>query len=50
MDYKKMWEDLKGLMQKTEKMTDLIKTKGILDIIFVSLRELLEHAVICNKD
>ena len=33
MDYKKMWEDLKGLMQKTEKMTDLIKTKGILDMI-----------------
>jgi hypothetical protein len=33
MDYKKMWEDLKGLMQRTEKMTDLIKTKGVLDMM-----------------
>lgn len=33
MDYKKMWEDFKGLMQKTEKMTDFIKTKRVLDTI-----------------
>ena len=33
MDYKKMWEDFKGLMQKTEKMTDFIKKKGVLDTI-----------------
>ena len=33
MDYKKMWEDLKTLMQKTEKMTDLVKTNGIVQMI-----------------
>ena len=33
MDYKKMWEDLKYLMQRTEKMTDLVKTSGVLTMI-----------------
>ena len=33
MDYKKMCEYFKVLMQKNEKMTDLIKTKGVLDMI-----------------
>lgn len=33
MDYEKMWNELKGLLQKTDKMTDLIKPKGILVII-----------------
>lgn len=34
MDYKKMWEDFKYLMQRTEKMTDLVKTSGVLTMIF----------------
>lgn len=33
MDYKKMWEDLKGLLERTEKMTDLIKPSGIIKIM-----------------
>ncbi len=33
MDYKKMWEELKSLMQKTERMTDLIKTSGVISIM-----------------
>ncbi|MFR2787442.1 MAG: hypothetical protein ACLTBX_01465 [Clostridia bacterium] len=33
MDYKKMWEDLKGFLQKTEKMTDSVKTSGIIEIM-----------------
>lgn len=33
MDYKKMWEEFKYLMQRTEKMTDLVKTSGVIDIM-----------------
>lgn len=33
MDYEKMWKDLKVLMQRTEKMTDLVKTNGVLSMI-----------------
>ena len=33
MDYEKMWKDFKGLMQRTEKMTELVKTSGVLSII-----------------
>ena len=33
MDYEKMWKDFKDLMQRTEKMTDLVKTSGVIDIM-----------------
>lgn len=33
IDYEKMWKDLKVLMQRTEKMTDLVKTNGVLSMI-----------------
>lgn len=33
MDYEKMWNELKDLLQRTDKMTDLIKPSGILEII-----------------
>lgn len=33
MDYEKMWNELKGLLQKTEKMTELVKTSGVLSMI-----------------
>lgn len=33
MDYEKMWNELKDLLQRTDKMTDLIKPTGVLEII-----------------
>lgn len=33
MDYEKIWKDFKGLMQRTNKMTELVKTSGVLDIM-----------------
>lgn len=33
MDYEKMWKELKELLQRTEKMTELVKTSGVLSII-----------------
>lgn len=33
MDYEKIWKDFKELMQRTNKMTELVKTSGVLDIM-----------------
>lgn len=33
MDYEKIWKDFKELMQKTNKMTELVKTSEVLDIM-----------------
>lgn len=33
MDYEKMWNELKGLLERTEKMAELVKTSGVLSII-----------------
>lgn len=33
MDYEKIWKDFKGLMQRTNKMTELVKTSEVLDIM-----------------
>lgn len=33
MDYEKIWKDFKELMQRTNKMTEIVKTSGVLDIM-----------------
>lgn len=33
MNYEKMWKELKELLQRTEKMTELVKTSGVLSMI-----------------
>lgn len=33
MNYEKMWKELKELLQRTEKMTELVKTSGVLNMI-----------------
>ena len=33
MNYEKMWKEFKDLMQRTEKMTELVKTSGVLSMI-----------------
>ncbi len=33
MDYEKMWIQLKELLQRTEKMTESVKTSGVLSMI-----------------
>ena len=33
MDYEKIWKDFKELMQRTNKMTELVQTSGVLDIM-----------------